>query len=141
MQSTLSRRPRAVYTLRAWSLLAYSPLAFVCGPREARGNASLRSGLPPPSAAADCASRRRQSRASRGGASLRSAWLSSAGAYPIRVCYILALVDNLGSQTTKCVVPWSSLRSSYFIGALDDQVRQKSLWHISVCARWTFRSV
>ena len=79
--------------------------------------------------------------ASLGGASLRSAWLSSAGAYPIRVCCILAVADNLGSQTIICVVRWSSLRSNSLIGTLDDQARQKSLWHISVSARCYIRSV
>ena len=49
---------QAVNSLRACSLPVQSPLAFVCGPREARGRLRRR----PPSAAA----------------SLRSAWLSSA---------------------------------------------------------------
>ena len=58
VQSTLSRRPRAVYTPRlSRGQLSRIP-AFVCGPREARGRLRRR----PPSAAA----------------SLRSAWLSSA---------------------------------------------------------------
>ena len=38
---------QGVNSLRAYSLPVQSSLAFVCGPREARGNASLRSAVAP----------------------------------------------------------------------------------------------
>ena len=127
MQSTLSRRPRQLIHSVFARILAWTHSSLTL--RSLRGgNASLRSA-------------RGGSLASLGWASLRSAWLSSAGAYPIRVRCILAFVDNRDSQVIICVVPWSSLRSNYVIGALDDQTRQKSLWHISVCARCYICSV
>ena len=65
--------PADVDSLRAYSLPVQSLLAFVCGPREARGQ---RPRFARPGGGA--ASLRSAGRASRGGASLRSAWLNSA---------------------------------------------------------------